>query len=224
MSPYVSCSLTYVFRLIVVSRIIVTAVRISPLSCVYSRQRLRLILVDLESFKILSVYALPMQTKSIRVFVSPTRNHDPLLLVPDGKEIRIFNISHFTPRPPPEFPLYNKVHLDASPNDGLPDEDSQLADALSQNLHVGEAASSEPQDEDGDDIPAAVTYARPRPERKLFDEVPSWVVNTQAADEVHDRLPDVDSCEMAWGGEAIIGIGKKGTFFHWKLRHSPTNP
>ncbi|KIP11382.1 hypothetical protein PHLGIDRAFT_473083 [Phlebiopsis gigantea 11061_1 CR5-6] len=179
-----------------------------------------------ESFKILSVYALPMQTKSMQVFVSPTRTHDPLLLVPDGKEIRIFNISHFTPRPPPEFPLYNNIASDTSHEGSHYDEDSQLADALSQNLRVGEGATRDMRDEDEDEdgIPAPVTYARPKPERKLFDEVPSWVVSTQAADEVHDRLPDIDSCEMAWGGEAIIGIGKKGTFFHWKLRHSSTNP
>ncbi|KZT72824.1 WD40 repeat-like protein [Daedalea quercina L-15889] len=58
-----------------------------------------------ESFKVLSAYHLPLTTLHATVYTSPTNTHDPLLLVPVGKTIRAFNITHFRARPPPPFPL-----------------------------------------------------------------------------------------------------------------------
>lgn len=57
-----------------------------------------------ESFKVLSAYHLPLTALHVRVYTSPTNTHDPLLLVPVGRTIRAFNITHFEPRPPPPFP------------------------------------------------------------------------------------------------------------------------
>ena len=68
-----------------------------------------------------------------------------------------------------------------------------------------------------------VTYTRNRPERRLVDEIQSWTISAQAADDIHHGLPDIERCEMAWGGQAVIGVGNRGTFFLWKLNRPP-NP
>lgn len=60
-----------------------------------------------ESFKVLSAYHLPMTTRNLTVYTS--LDHDPLLLVPMGKTIRIFNLSQFRPRAPIPFPISDDV-------------------------------------------------------------------------------------------------------------------
>ncbi|OBZ79372.1 Polycomb group protein FERTILIZATION-INDEPENDENT ENDOSPERM [Grifola frondosa] len=56
-----------------------------------------------DSFTILSAYILPMITPNLHVYWSPT--HDPFILIPIGKTIRLFNITHFGPCEAPDFPL-----------------------------------------------------------------------------------------------------------------------
>ncbi|EPT03858.1 hypothetical protein FOMPIDRAFT_1157736 [Fomitopsis schrenkii] len=58
-----------------------------------------------ESFKVLSAYHLPLTALHATVYTSPTNTHDPLLLVPVGRTVRVFNLTHFEPRPKPPFPF-----------------------------------------------------------------------------------------------------------------------
>ncbi|KII93926.1 hypothetical protein PLICRDRAFT_409781 [Plicaturopsis crispa FD-325 SS-3] len=55
------------------------------------------------SFKIISVYSLPMDSRFLHVFQGESRSHDPLVLFPDFDTIRLLNVTHFEPRKPPPF-------------------------------------------------------------------------------------------------------------------------
>ena len=69
----------------------------------------------LESFQILSSYSLPMITRQLHVCAplisvdTGSAPHDPLVLVPMGKTIRVLNITDFQPREPPPFQLHDEM-------------------------------------------------------------------------------------------------------------------
>ncbi|EKM61110.1 uncharacterized protein PHACADRAFT_111252 [Phanerochaete carnosa HHB-10118-sp] len=168
-----------------------------------------------ESFRVHAVYALPVHCPKVHFYVSPHLNHDPMMLVPDGKIIRVFNISHFKPKTPPNFPLARPMKA-THPNAG-DSNTSQLAATMLQVLNVEDQADGgDPDEDDGDDPPAV--YPIPKPVKKLFNEVPTWIVNGELASEVHSALPVIEVCELAWGGQAIVGVGKNGTVWLWYLR------
>jgi len=168
-----------------------------------------------ESFRVYAIYALPMQCPKVHLCVSPYLNHDPMMLVPDGKVIRVFNISHFKPKSPPDFPLTHDGKGKSPSEEG--DSTLQLAATMSQMLSVEDKTEGGDLDEDDEDD-APDVYPIPKPVKKLFDEVPAWVVDGEPASEVYTALPDIEVCELAWNGKAIIGVGKKGTFWQWSLR------
>ncbi|KAH9950406.1 hypothetical protein B0H21DRAFT_723297 [Amylocystis lapponica] len=62
---------------------------------------------SVQSFKVISAYHLPLTTFKLHVFTSPT--HDPLLLIPMDRIIRVINITHLRPREPPPFPMDKEV-------------------------------------------------------------------------------------------------------------------
>ena len=177
----------------------------------------------LESFKLLSIYALPANNSRIHVYVPTLKRQDAMCLVPDGNVIRVFNISHFTPKSVPTFPLNmeggGQEERQGEP-DGIVDARDGLAETITQGLHLIDPTTREQgqdQDQDQDQEPVRL-YPREKPTRKLFDELRSWTVSAERAQVVHEKLPDVDQCEMVWDGKAIVGISNKGAFFQWHLK------
>ncbi|GJE87671.1 WD40 repeat-like protein [Phanerochaete sordida] len=160
-----------------------------------------------ESLRIYALYALPIQGLKVHFYISRHQHHDPMLLVPDGRVIRIFNISHFKSKQPPDFPFEQ--------GGGSKEDDStaQLTAKMS-NVEVGDQNS----EDEADEVPEV--YPLPKPVPRLFDEVPGWTVDVERARELHPSMPDIDMCELAWGGKVMIGIGKNGTFWQWRLREA----
>lgn len=170
---------------------------------------------SIESFRVYAVYALPMPCPHMYFYISS--HHDPMILIPDGKAIRAFNISHFKPKTPPEFPLSRgKKPTPTADESDEGDDSSELAATMSRTLNVDDRGSGDDEDDNGDD--PKVVYPVAKPVKKLLDEVPGWVIDGEPASEIHAALPDIEQCEMGWGGKAIIGVGKRGTLWQWKLR------
>lgn len=199
--------------------------------------------LSLESFKILSGYYTPPAVKHFHVY--QTLTHDPLLLIPLGNVIRIFNISRFSLRQPPKFPLddslvelTNRLSLGESGSQsstlgviatdkqaenqsfsglGWHDDDSAAPPAREQE---GEQEGGRPEGDNGEQhsIPAA-TYPPPASIAALFDSVESW----EAVAELPQAggppvIPDITMCAMAFEGMGIVGIGQEGTLYAWHLK------
>ncbi|KAI0695161.1 hypothetical protein BC835DRAFT_1347868 [Cytidiella melzeri] len=162
------------------------------------------------SFKLLSVYSVPMATPSIHVSTSPTRKHDPLLFVPDGVGIRIFNITRFSHREPPMLPLDEDIHNA---------EDEDELENLTRAMHLTNEYSDVGEADDAGT--AAHVYRRERPELELFEEVEGWIADGRGVSSDAPRLPaelfDIEKCEIAFGGRVILGVGKGGMLCSWKL-------
>jgi hypothetical protein len=159
-----------------------------------------------ESFKLLSVYSVPMDTPSIHVWASPSRKHDPLLFVPDGTSIRIFNITRFNHRDVSVFPLDDIGDMQAD------DDDDELENATGA-MYIT--------DTDGDEgVHSPAVYAYKKPAKELFEEVKGWVAVTKRADASWPpvELSNIHSCQVAFGGWVILGVGKRGTLYSWKLK------
>lgn len=155
-----------------------------------------------------------MHVGHVHFYTPHNSRHDPLLLVPDDKVIRIFNISQWKSRPSPEFPL-NKRDMSRNTDGQVANDDEQLANDALQALSM----EDRPQDEgdDDDDFRTRIGYSRRSPTSKLFD-LPCWTVGIPPEDGAHARIIAVEKCEMAWGGRVIIGIGNNSTFIQWQLR------
>lgn len=89
---------------------------------------------------------------------------------------------------------------------------------MAEQLHLTTRNSDENEDDEDEQQDPPVTYPIEKPVRKLFDELESWVISSQRADDIHDKVPSIDQCQMVWGGKVIIGIGSKGALFQWKLQ------
>jgi len=151
-----------------------------------------------------------MITTNIRVFRSPA--HDPIILIPMGKIVRIVNISHFKHRDSPPFPF-----------------DEQDLVPLTKQLKLDTTAGQDggqgtnpanPEEEDVND-PTPI-YPPMVPPRALFQDRPGWDVSAHKAQNVIPNLADIDHCEVTGGGSVIIGVGTKGTLFVWKRLSSTT--
>lgn len=168
-----------------------------------------------ESFKILSSYSLQSTTLKLHVsapFVSPDTGstpHDPLVLVPMEKTIRIMNITDFKPRKPPPCPLDNvlaeqirKLNI-TTPQPEVSEEGHE---------EEGTQSKSGPPPTTGNHIPVEVS-----PE-DLFQSVEGWEASvTQTETMNRTTLPDINSCELAYGGKVILGVGNKETLYMWRL-------
>lgn len=152
--------------------------------------------IHVESFKVLSAYHLPLTTLDLHVYTS--RHHDPLLLVPMGKVIRIFNITHFEPRDSPPFPVDEGV------------------EQMAKRMRLDEEGGGE--GTDGNRETPANMSAQTLRLRPLFEAVEGWDISAAEAAAVHPDLPDIISCTMTFKGRCVLGAGAQGTLFIWRLR------
>ncbi|KAH9898311.1 WD40-repeat-containing domain protein [Cubamyces lactineus] len=166
-----------------------------------------------ESFKILSAYHLPTGASRLHVFRSLT--HDPILLIPMGRIIRVYNLSQFGPRTPPQFPVDDLASLTSQMH--LGGEEPRQGDSGQSSNHNFARGRR-----DGDGVQegstqgthtAAITHA---PLAALFDAVEGWDVSSMRQGEGLPGLPDIAACEVGFGGRIIVGVGK-GTLFVWRL-------
>lgn len=157
-----------------------------------------------------------MHTKQIRLFYDP-QHHDPILLVPDGPHIRLFNITHFQPRVRPPFPL-DEPEPQQNSEPELPGLSRRMEKMP---IHATEDGDVESYDEERPEILAPIEQ-NPWPQmpapRPLFEAVPGWKIGVERARGKRAHLPDVDSCEIGAGGAIILGVGKKSTLYIWKLK------
>ncbi|KAI0348559.1 WD40 repeat-like protein [Trametopsis cervina] len=164
-----------------------------------------------ESFKLLSVYSVPMATPSIHVPPSSFQSYDPLLFVPDGTAIRIFNVARFKPRNKPPFPL--------DPRDD--DDDPNALENLTGAMRLSDGIDDNDYDYDDDDGPRPnpEVYRREIPEQRLFQDVEGWIVDSKRTDTLRQQAERVyiDKCEVTSGGRAIVGVGSRGTLYRWQL-------
>lgn len=202
--------------------------------------------LSVESFKTLSGYHIPPAAKRFQVYQSIT--HDPLLLVPLGKVLRIFNISQFSVRQPPKFPqdnslveLTNNLSLGGSssqsstpgPTTSETQAESQSVCELKQRDDLDESSGPSPSareaeeeeeerregDDVGEDPIPATTYPPPAPLATLLDSVESWeVVAELPQGGGPPEMPDITMCAMAFEGLGIVGIGHEGTLYVWRLK------
>lgn len=149
------------------------------------------------------------------------------MLVPVGKRIRIFNITHFKPREPPPFPFTEE--------DDMIESAKRMKLSDDRDKHAGSAAegSSRARDEiqddsNGEDENNDVDHgeeeddedyvARPSGLAELFTALDGWDVDLSRLPEPRrESLPDITACEVAAGGRAILGVGAKGTLYVWRL-------
>jgi len=200
-----------------------------------------------ESFKVLSAYHLPLTALHASVYTSPTHTHDPLLLVPVGKTVRAFNVTHFRPRPRPPFPLDEDEVVALTKRMRLDDADGDGGGAAGHFGDVGQSSSGRDEGvggahgEEGEDGAAAgdgeeneddgdqdvihwdahkegyMVRQRSRLE-ELFAAVEGWDIDLSAvAEGKRAELSDIRTCEVASGGRVILGAGERGTMYVWRL-------
>ncbi|KAI0655167.1 WD40 repeat-like protein [Cubamyces menziesii] len=169
-----------------------------------------------QSFKILSAYHLPTVTNHLHVFRSLT--HDPILMIPVGRIIRVYNVSQFGPRTPPQFPADDLVSLTNQMR--LGDEDALQGDpgqpSDSRSARIGQDGDGVEEGRTQKTRTAAMMYPPPAPLAALFDTVEGWNVTSVRQGEGLPELPDIAACEVGFGGRIIVGIGK-GTLLLWRL-------
>ncbi|KAI0735080.1 WD40 repeat-like protein [Earliella scabrosa] len=173
-----------------------------------------------ESFKILSAYHLPLTTKHIHIYRS--LEHDPMLLIPIGKVIRIFNIVQFKPRTPPKLPLDDlaslteRMRLD---DDGHAPRGSN-ATAQNQEEAAGGGAVDNNASAD-DDLGRSSKYPPPAPLGMLFESVEGWEVRAELQRrDMPPEIPDITACVLGDEGRSIVGIGQNGVLYIWRQKET----
>ncbi|KAI0651941.1 WD40-repeat-containing domain protein [Trametes meyenii] len=176
-----------------------------------------------ESFKVLSAYHLPMTTPDFHVYRSIT--HDPILLIPIGKTIRLFNISQFRPRTPPKFPGDDLAYL--TDRMQLQEGEGQSPTQGSSRPRAGEDAETtggprddaeDPEDTVADSQKAATTnYPLPAPLAFLFEAIEGWNIDVGPSRGGPTEIPDIAACEVGCDGGVIVGTGDD-TLFIWQLQ------
>lgn len=185
--------------------------------------------MDAESFKVLAAYHLPTVVKRAHVYRSLT--HDPMLLIPIGKTIRIFNISLFNPRTPPKFPLDDlslsmttQMHIGDDNPRGTDTSSTSVPGSSPANGDAGGDGATNTVGESGGETQSkqrdnSAKYPPPAPLAALFDSVEGWEVTAERQRRDGDpEIPDITMCAMGFEGLRIVGIGQKGTLFVWRLR------
>lgn len=139
-------------------------------------------------------------------------------MIPVGKTVRLFNISTFGPRAPPVFPLVaNGMRLDDDAQHSALRPQDQPRDA-----QVGDRDAEREEQEAGDErgsVPTT-TYPLPAPLATLFDSVEGWeaVAQVPFAHGSAAEIPDITACAMGFEGLGLVGVGKQGTLYIWRLR------
>ena len=179
----------------------------------------------------LSAYHLPLVTNHLSVFRSPS--HDPILLIPVGKTIRLFNLTTFGPRTPPQFPLDDlelmTARLGISENEGAKDLERDRAPPRrdpEENEDEEEEKEEEKEEDEVDGrrkdrgVVPSTTYPPPAPLAMLFESVEGWevVVGGPATGGTMSEFPEVGACAMGFDGLAVVGLGEKGTLYIWRLK------
>ena len=127
-----------------------------------------------------------MGTSNLHVYHSLT--HDPIVLFPFAKSIRMINVKHFSPRflsGHPPFPL---------------DEDDMVESMKKARLN----------DEDDDDVSPTI-HCPPVPLLPVEWEIE---VGANSADAIGSE--GISVCTMGVGGGVIVGAGAKGSVWIWK--------
>ena len=164
-------------------------------------------------------------------------------MIPIGRAIRIFNVSQFSPRQPPKFPLdtnlaslANKLSLDddrshpgtsrstsrgggrSSVEKDSDSDPSGNGNGDGESGEDGEQERRQDGEEDSDPIPAT-TYPPPAPLAALFDSVEGYDVFAELPQGGGPpEMPDITTCAMGFEGLGVVGIGEKGTLYVWRLR------
>jgi polycomb protein EED len=156
----------------------------------------------LASFKLISIYSLPiMPTERATIVSSPSLHvyqspyHDPLLLfiTLDPKTLCMLNVTHLSPRKPLPFPRDEGVVVEMTRRMRLDDDDDD--------------------DDDGND--------NGRSDRQNNNHAPprigGWTIgiggNGQArSSDENDKL---EACAMGLEGRIIVGVGSRGTVWLW---------
>lgn len=141
------------------------------------------------SFKLISIYSLPMGTSTLHVYHSLT--HDPIVLFPFADGVRMLNVKHFTPRfssGPPPFPL---------------DEDDMVESMKRTRLN----------DDEDDEDDSLTLVSSPAPLVPMEWEIK---VDKDNMKDVIARSEDITVCMMGIGGGIIVGAGAKGSVWMWK--------
>ena len=170
--------------------------------------------VSPESFKILSIYSVPKRTTNI--YVASSREHDPLLLVPDGTAVRIFNITRLNHRDIPLFPPDDDIFVDHADDDDDDEELERMTGAVRLGSPDPYEEQGEGEDEDSDQ---GEVYRRNRPEKKLFRQVQHWTADGRRSDgpRLPAQLPSIEKCQLAFGQRVLLAVGAEGSLYSWKL-------
>ena len=146
-------------------------------------------------------YAWIPMSPHLHVYQSP--HHDPLILftmMKSGK-ITMMNVTHFSPRKPPPFPLdqdvvamTQKLRLDDDVAESGPghNDTSGTGDEDETHLQVDEDPSFRPRS----DLP----------------RINGWDIEAPPTDSLEN---DLEICAMGMGGRLLIGVGTKGTIWVW---------
>lgn len=166
-----------------------------------------------ESFKLISVYTLPMSNPMLHFYTPFYKVHDPLILVPSGDSIRIFNIVHFKPRPTPPAPRDpREAAIEASDRD----TNNLVAHADRITIRDDAVADNELDGHENDALQPGV-LAEESTLEKLCESVKSHILTLNNQQGSHTPST-VERCEVAFGGNIILGIGKGGPLFIWRLK------
>ena len=124
-----------------------------------------------------------------------------------GKTIRVVNITDFGPRKPPPFPLEDELIEQTRRLSILNDTPEERGET-----EEGEGAPKDSELPHGNPIPISA------PPDALFQSIDGWEVKVAHTESItNTSLPDIENCEMAFDGKVILGVGKKGTLYMWKL-------
>lgn len=173
------------------------------------------------------------------MYTSAGQTHDPLILIPIGKIIRVFNVTHFGPRDPPPFPVDDEVVAltkrmrldDGGGGEGTADGESGAdGDGRSQSdrvvapQHEGDSEpgaednAADDEEEPEDDVQEFRPAPQPSRLAELFESVEGWDIDVTVNEPRRSQLPDITTCEVACHGRVILGAGANGTLYIWRLK------
>jgi len=144
------------------------------------------------SFKLVSIYSLPMGANKLHIYHSVT--HDPIVLFPVADGIRMLNVKHFSPRfssEPPPFPLDENDMVESMKRARLNDDDEERN--------------------------SRIVVSPPAPPVPV-----EWVIKPGSGNVVSTigHSEDITVCSMGIEGGIIVGAGAKGTVWIWKRASS----
>ena len=145
------------------------------------------------SFKLISIYSLPSETRDLQVYRSLT--HDPVILVPSGDALSLYlsNVTHLQPRfapGPPPFPLDNQ---------------DDMVQAL-EKTHLS-----------GDDVQVEGKLVSVASWPMLPNE---WELRRRDGTMGSDER--IVASRMGVGGAVIVAVGERGSVWIWVAERAPS--